>query len=140
MSFNLRQFMLAGEATFTVTSLVTGTRFTFKSHRKDCGEGNVLYFVSLLNGPDNTGDFTFIGTIFDVGSPLERYEHGRRSRVGPDAPSAKAAYWVINRTLAGQPLNGVKVNHEGRCGRCGRVLTVPESIASAFGPECINHV
>jgi hypothetical protein len=28
--------------------------------------------------------------------------------------------------------------HEGRCGRCGRKLTVPESIESGFGPECAS--
>jgi hypothetical protein len=27
--------------------------------------------------------------------------------------------------------------HEGRCGRCGRRLTVPDSIASGYGPECV---
>jgi len=32
------------------------------------------------------------------------------------------------------------VFHEGACGRCGRTLTVPESIASGFGPECIRYV
>ena len=26
--------------------------------------------------------------------------------------------------------------HEGRCGRCGRALTVPESIDTGFGPHC----
>ena len=30
--------------------------------------------------------------------------------------------------------------HEGRCGRCGRKLTVPESIEAGYGPECINLV
>lgn len=30
----------------------------------------------------------------------------------------------------------LEVWHEGRCGRCGRALTVPESIASGIGPVC----
>jgi hypothetical protein len=30
----------------------------------------------------------------------------------------------------------LEVWHEGRCGRCGRRLTVPESIESGLGPEC----
>jgi hypothetical protein len=34
--------------------------------------------------------------------------------------------------------SGWEFRHEGRCGRCGRTLTVPESIDSGFGPECIN--
>ena len=34
----------------------------------------------------------------------------------------------------------LEVWHEGRCGRCNRALTVPESIASGIGPECAKHV
>ena len=30
--------------------------------------------------------------------------------------------------------------HAGRCGRCGRRLTVPASIASGFGPECAGRI
>jgi hypothetical protein len=28
--------------------------------------------------------------------------------------------------------------HEGSCARCGKKLTVPESIESGFGPECVK--
>ncbi|MGQ4872128.1 MAG: DUF6011 domain-containing protein, partial [Candidatus Thorarchaeota archaeon] len=28
----------------------------------------------------------------------------------------------------------VRIWHEGKCGRCGRRLTVPESIESGYGP------
>jgi hypothetical protein len=37
-------------------------------------------------------------------------------------------------------MNAVEFWHEGKCGRCNRKLTVPSSIESGFGPECINHV
>jgi hypothetical protein len=30
----------------------------------------------------------------------------------------------------------LEVWHEGRCGRCGRALTVPESVERGIGPEC----
>lgn len=33
---------------------------------------------------------------------------------------------------------GFEFWHEGRCARCSRRLTVPESISSGFGPECIK--
>ncbi len=32
--------------------------------------------------------------------------------------------------------HGYKLVHEGRCGRCGRTLTVPESVTEGIGPEC----
>lgn len=33
-------------------------------------------------------------------------------------------------------LSRLQVWHEGRCGRCGRKLTVPSSIETGLGPEC----
>jgi hypothetical protein len=48
--------------------------------------------------------------------------------------------WFWDRLRNGNLPEQVEVHHEGRCGRCGRALTVPESIESGFGPECINHV
>lgn len=136
-AFEPRAFMLAGNATFTVVSQRTGTRFTFKVRQPGPDKP---HFVSLLSGPDNENDFTFLGTIFDAELPSCRYAHGRRSHVGADAPSAKAANWVCNRILSGRPLVNCEIHHEGRCGRCGRKLTVPESILSGFGPECASRL
>ena len=34
----------------------------------------------------------------------------------------------------------VEVWHEGICGRCGRKLTVPESVERGLGPECAGLV
>jgi hypothetical protein len=34
----------------------------------------------------------------------------------------------------------LEIWHEGRCGRCGRKLTVPESIHNGYGPECIHLI
>jgi hypothetical protein len=34
----------------------------------------------------------------------------------------------------------LEIWHEGSCLRCGRKLTVPESIESGYGPECIKSV
>ena len=32
------------------------------------------------------------------------------------------------------------VRHDGRCGRCGRQLTVPSSIDKGIGPECATKM
>lgn len=124
---SLEKFALAGNATFTVVSDKTGTRFTFRVRQPN---PEAPHFVQLLNGPDNESNFCFMGTIFN-GS---EYRHGRKSHVGPDAPSAKAFQWVWNHR---NQLDGkVTVHHEGKCCRCGRKLTVPESLIAGVGPEC----
>jgi|KBSSwiStaDraftv2_1062776.scaffolds.fasta_scaffold00022_320 hypothetical protein len=130
---NLKQFLLAGNATFTVRSGKTQTRFTLKV-RKPTAQSP--HFVSVLNGSDNEHSYQFVGTIFANGT----YSHGVRSKITPDAPSAKAARWVVERVLAGQELPNCELWHEGRCGRCGRKLTVPESIELGLGPECATRV
>lgn len=138
---DLWKFITAGRAVFTVVSPRTSARFTFKVTRKEVDDGaKALFFVSLLSGPDNTSDYQFLGTLFGVGTATPSYRHGARSRVGASAPSATAIAWLLGRLVAGKDLKGVHVHHEGKCGRCGRALTVPSSIESGFGPECAGKV
>lgn len=131
MAFDPKTFILAGNATFTATSEKTGVRFTFKVVNK-----NNYFHISVLTGSDNTSNYTYIGTIFPDGV----YRHGRKSRITPDAPSAKAAAWICKRVVASETIPNCTIQHAGRCGRCGRLLTVPESIESGFGPECITKL
>ena len=134
-------FVLAGNATFTVVSKKTEARFTFKCKRADEDDSRPMrpWFVSLLRGPDNESDYTYLGLVRESWNGL-RYEHGRKSKVSPDAPSARAASWLIGNVLRGQLPESCELWHDGRCGRCGRALTVPESVASGFGPECIKRI
>jgi Family of unknown function (DUF6011) len=65
---------------------------------------------------------------------------GQKSRVGREAPSAKAFDWAWRALTKGTMPANLEVWHEGRCGRCGRKLTVPESIARGIGPECAGRM
>lgn len=132
-----RAFMLAGKAIVTLVSKKTGTRFTYR-----VAQGNNVLFVGLLNGPDNTEDYKYLGRITQEGT----FWCGRKTpRVGdihPGAPSAQAFSWAWAKLAAGVLPETLEIWHEGKCGRCGRRLTVPESIAQGFGfgPECVRHV
>jgi hypothetical protein len=128
----VRTFVLAGNARFTLRSKATGTRFTFKVRQPSPTKP---HFVSLLNGSSNEDDYQFLGTIFSTG-----YRRGQRSSITDEAPSAKAFDWFWKRVLGGKLSDQLEVWHEGRCCRCGRTLTVPESIASGIGPECARKV
>lgn len=130
---NTRQFVLAGNATFTIKNNDTGNRVTFKVVKP---RESAPHFVRVLTGKDNESDYTYLGTIFDGAV----YKHGRKSRIGKDAMSARVFAWAWPRIFHGELPANVEVYHENRCGRCGRKLTVPESIESGFGPDCINYV
>lgn len=128
---NILEFMHAGNSTMTLVSRKTGTRFTYKIKKSDDGR---LFFVSVLTGQDNESDYRYLGTMRDG-----TYNHGRKSAIGIDAPSNVAFTWFY-RQLDNLILpTELEVWHEGTCGRCGRKLTVPESIARGIGPECAKH-
>jgi len=74
------------------------------------------------------------------------YHHGRKSKIGREAKSARGFAWIFGRLVAGQELksndgaHGVELRHADRCARCARPLTVPASIDSGFGPDCAEKV
>lgn len=130
---NVINFTTAGNATFTIKSTATGTRFTYKM--RQCKDKGDLYFISLLSGSDNEGDYAYLGTVRSGA-----YSLGRKSRITDTAPSHRAFEWFWRHAQAGNLPTTVECWHEGRCGRCGRKLTVPESIEQGIGPECAGRM
>lgn len=136
MSTNLdpshfERFATAGNAIFTVESSRTGARFTYRV-RARASIGNGVLFVSVLTGSDNENDYSYIGWI----DQWHGFRHGgAKSSIGSDASSVIAFAWLWRHRSNPSP---ARVYHEGRCGRCGRRLTVPSSIESGLGPECLE--
>lgn len=131
-------FALAGNATFTAVSQRTGERITFKVSRvPDFSERKKAWFVNVLMGPDNSSDYMFLGMIRSNQQGDLWYWRSDKWRGGDDSPAAKGFKYIFDETVEHERLpRGVEMWHEGRCGRCGRKLTVPESIANGLGPEC----
>ncbi len=121
----LKTFMLAGNAILTAVSDRTGIRFTFKIQISKDGR---VHYVSVLTGQD----YSFLGVLFANGT----YQHSIKSPIGIDALSNRAFRWTWGHVNTGKMPKDVTVYHAGSCGRCGRCLTVPESIAMGIGPDC----
>lgn len=136
------EYALGGICLFTLQNEQTDNRFTFKvvdARRVDAQARKEIYFVKILTGADNENSYSFVGTIQHDDKGYF-YKHSRKSRMTEDAQSVKVIKWFLVATQGkGLPEN-IKMYHEGRCGRCGRTLTVPESVASGYGPECIQIV
>ncbi len=132
-ALTLRDYILAGSSVFTIASKKTGKRFTYRVRQQWEGVhvAKSLHVVGVLVNPDNTQDYQFLGTIFDQ----ERYRHGKKSHLSPDAPSARAFDWFWRHVdhLDDLPL---AFHKSASCCRCGRLLTTPESIKRGIGPEC----
>jgi hypothetical protein len=127
-------YIYGGKGKATLVSAKTGTRYTYKfsrGKRRDGDRGEPLIFVKLLTGPDNQSSYTYIGYI----NPAQIGLHaGRKGQ--PTAVAFRALDWAINQLAADVMPDSLEVWHSGTCGRCGRELTVPESIASGLGPVC----
>ena len=131
-----RRFTFAGNARLTLVSKRTGERFTYRV-RSPREAGKVSHFVSVLSGPDNETSYSYMGHYYSDDRDAGRFRHGLKSRIAQDAPSAKAWTWFDAKVLGrGAMPETLEIWHEGRCGRCGRALTVPESIERGIGPEC----
>jgi hypothetical protein len=125
-----RRFILAGDAVVTFVSLRTGNRFTYRVRASDDGR---VFFVALLVGPSNEEDYSYLGTIF---ADNLNYRHGVKSRIAFEAPGAVAFDYCWSFIRDGKAPKDAEVYHEGKCGKCGRRLTTPESVTLGLGPVC----
>ena len=123
------KFIFAGKSIVTLLNSKTENRFTFKV--KQAKDSN-MFFVSVLTGPET---YSYIGTCAEG-----IYRHGRKSTISKDAQSVKVFEYVINKLKINNLPDFVEAWHEGKCGKCGRSLTVPSSISNGLGPECIKSL
>lgn len=119
-------FIFGGNSTFTCKNPKTGNRYTFKVKKHKVDD---IFFVSTLTGPEV---YNFIGSI----RKNSTYRHSAKSKISVSAKSVKVFNYVIDHLRSGNLDSFIEIWHSGKCGRCGRKLTVPSSILSGFGPEC----
>lgn len=139
----VRSFLLAGNATLTIVG--KEQRFTYNVKKADDDKkepGRTVYFVALLSGADNNNDYRYMGIIELDARAFEPFTFRRtaKSKIGASAPSHVAFAWLFDKLKRGYLPESVEVWHEGRCGRCNRKLTVPESIEAGIGPECASRM
>lgn len=122
-------FFRGGRAVFTVSN-PKGERYTY-SIRKP--KGKDIYFAGLQNG-GQPGSI-YLG-IFDPNAMAVKPT--LKSAFPADSKVFKVLAWALRAVAAGTvpEEKGYAVQHEGRCCRCGKELTTPESIARGIGPEC----
>jgi len=121
------KFLLAGNATFTIAN-PEGKRYTFKI---TYSKGIKKHFAYVLTAPET---YTYVGMVVD-------------SRVVLTKKSKYTAFSKLFNVLncafdiasgKKQLKEGYFLEHMGKCGRCGRDLTTPESINRGLGPICFS--
>ena len=129
---------LAGRAELTIKNPVSGGHVKLKmKQRKDrqTGQPTPCYYVDVALLNDGEAGYRKAGVFFsDTRNwvPSENMVRGDR-------------FWsIVNFLMSSisnpQNLVRTEIQHSGRCLRCGRKLTHPESIETGFGPECSGRV
>jgi hypothetical protein len=155
-------FLLAGQAIFTVQN-PRGEHFTFKIEKSDPTPQfpTAKYFAYVLAGPDNTSDYRYLGMIKEPKNARTVYhlhatQATRKAGYSEASPVFKVCDWAIKVIVHGgyslevkdgavvavKPgvPDGYMIAHAGRCGKCGRLLTNPESLVRGIGPECAGNL
>lgn len=130
-------YITAGQARFTLRSRKTGMRYTYRARRTpDSPELNPTFFVDLLKGPANAEDFAYVGLLTERGFSVTK-----KTRHLADSSYVAALKYMMRGLLDLRRIpTDLEIWHSSKCGRCGRDLTVPESIATGLGPKCASIV
>lgn len=134
-------FAFAGKAFFTLVGKTT--RYTYKVEKSEDGK---VFFVAVFVGSDNTDyrAYQYAGVVrtYEQADPQKwEFTWTQKSLFKEDDKAVAGFAWFFREVRKAQilqphSLGQVEFWHEGRCGRCGARLTVPESIARGLGPEC----
>lgn len=127
--------LAAGRLTVTFTSATTGEHITIKAKSRKVVDGNwvasnledaKVIFFSVPNAgggwDDKVGKFT--------------YGKGFVAEPGADPARVFCAKQLVVFAEGRELPSGLRAQEEDRCGKCGRALTDPISIARGIGPEC----
>lgn len=134
------QFFLGGHAVFTVGN-DKGEHYTYQvTKSKPSKDRMPVHFVALLTGPDNENDYNYLG-LYDSTKLLRMT---KASRLAEDSKPCKVFRWALRKVRDNQSGDrlpqGYTIRHAGKCCRCGRTLTTPESIERGIGPECADKM
>jgi|LakMenEpi03Aug12_release.lakeMendotaPanAssembly.Ray.scaffolds.fasta_scaffold344257_2 hypothetical protein len=140
-------FIFAGKAFVTFLNTRTENRFTYKVSKHKTKN---LFYINVLTSPDV---YTYVGFVGIDG----KFRISPKSRISGDAQSIRVFDYVVTnlrRIVSSESClpdgtvipavtnlpNFVEVYHSGRCGKCGKRLTVPESVLTGFGPDCFRSI
>ena len=131
-----KDFFLGGKATFTVQNSETGQHRTYKIRKSNPTPQypNPAWFIKQMTGTDNESHYSYIGMLNTTTGGITLT---RASKFAEGSDVVKSARWVMCRVILGLQIpDQMEIRHSGKCGRCGRLLTTPESLDRGIGPEC----
>jgi hypothetical protein len=128
----IRKLVFGGKSVFTI-SRGESERFTFRVKRFGVSEN---YGLMVLTGSDNNTQYSYFATLVKGNF---KWWNDSRNILTQQSPSVLWMKAFLKYVLKSHSLpDGIEFRNEGKCCRCGRRLTVPESIDRGIGPECVK--
>lgn len=136
-----KSFVTAGRASFVVANPSGETvtvRITRAKPKLDM-HGQPLDEKFWVNVRHNNDSWQWVGSLNPTTGQI--VEGRSQTYRNTDPRTLKIANWALeciwkNRTVP----TSYRLEHTGRCGRCGKMLRDADSIKSGFGPECIKFI
>jgi len=130
---NLKNNILAGKCIITIQSTETLKHYTFKIKKSKQPDKNIHFIYVFADGDK----YIYFATIFNE----KDLATTKNSKMKKDSTCFLAFRYLWLNILAGnvKNLNKLNIFHSGKCNRCGKTLTEPESIKRGLGPYCANH-
>lgn len=122
-------YILAGKAIFTVQNIETDNRYTYKVYESKRTRN--MFIVNVLY----QHKYRYIGIIKN-----NQYLYSKKCELSPNCIEVKGFNYIFHRIIDNTLPEAYKIYHSGKCGRCGRILTTPESLELGFGSECIKKI
>lgn len=125
-----KQFVFAGRAVFTVDN-GQGQHYTYKISAATFNTDR--FFANVLTG---SNEYVYLGEVVNNCGRLTAVTT-KKTKISPDDVRFRVLNFALRCVQGVQQLPiGYAIQHEGRCGRCSRALTDPESIRTGLGPHC----
>jgi hypothetical protein len=131
IEIGMENFILGGDSFFTVKNLLRDQRFTY--HVQQCENKPTLYFVKVLNGPDNTRNYRFFGILVKENNQVKYFFSRKSAKIAWNTPSVEffQEFWNNRKNLN----QYWETWSEGKCCKCHRKLT-SEWANVGIGPVC----
>ena len=125
------KFILSGKPVFTIRSTKIDKRFTYKIRRDKNNKDR--FFAMVMFGSDNEKDYRFLGWFYRDNWTLK---HSGKSCDTDKSERFQMLKYFLQFICDNHIPETCEFFPSGNCGRCGRLLTTPESIERGIGPEC----
>jgi hypothetical protein len=136
---DIRNYLFAGKAEFTLQSNVTGKHYTYRVLSKTEEPNYPVKFLYVLSGSNNDSDWSYAGTVRMLkNNPSHEisYNTTPKAQFTRTSPAIIALRWLIWKLNKNELSPDLSFLHSGKCSACGRKLTDPESIRSGMGKIC----